>query len=54
MFIRNLENETRKFVANMDNFHVLEYLQDASVSPANATTEYFMSKMGVHREPKES
>ncbi len=24
----------------MGNFHVLEYMQDASVSPANATTEY--------------
>jgi uncharacterized protein (AIM24 family) len=49
MNIRNFENEGRKFVANMGNFHVLEYMQDASVSPANATTEYFMSKMGVHR-----
>ncbi len=49
MNIRNLENETRKFVANFGNFHVLEYMQDASVSPYNATTEYFMSKMGVHR-----
>ncbi len=49
MNIRNLENETRKFVMNRENFHVLEYFQDASVSPANASTEYFMSKMGVHR-----
>jgi uncharacterized protein (AIM24 family) len=49
MNIKNLENETRKFVENKENFHVLEYLQDASVSPANASTEYFMSKMGVHR-----
>ncbi len=49
MNIRNFENEGRKFVANMGNFHVLEYMQDASVSPANATTEYFMSKMGGHR-----
>jgi uncharacterized protein (AIM24 family) len=49
MNIRNFENEGRKFVNNMGNFHVLEYLQDASVSPMNASTEYFMSKMGVHR-----
>ncbi len=49
MNIRNFENEGRKFVSNMENFHVLEYMQDSSVSPANATTEYFMSKMGVHR-----
>ncbi len=49
MNIRNIENGARKFVANNGNFHVLEYLQDSSVSPENATTEYFMSKMGVHR-----
>ena len=49
MNIKNFENEGRKFVENMGNFHVLEYMQDASVSPDNATTEYFMSKMGVHR-----
>ncbi len=49
MNIRNLENNGRRFVNNMGNFHVLEYLSDASVSPSTATTEYFMSKMGVHR-----
>ena len=49
MNIRNLENNGRTFVNNMGNFHVLEYLSDASVSPSTATTEYFMSKMGVHR-----
>lgn len=49
MNIRNIENQGRKFVSSMGNFHVLEYMQDFSVSPINATTEYFMSKMGVHR-----
>ena len=49
MNIKNFENASRKFVNNMGNFHVLEYIQDTSVSPANAATEYFMSKMGVHR-----
>ena len=49
MNIKNFENETRKFVENNGNFHVLEYMLDSSVSPANASTEYFMSKMGVHR-----
>ncbi len=49
MNIRNFENEDRKFVENMGNFHVLEYMQDSSVSPANAMTEFYMSKMGVHR-----
>ncbi len=49
MNIKNLENATRKFVVNNDNFHILEYMQDSSVSPMNAADEYFMSKMGVHR-----
>lgn len=49
MRVENLQNENRKFVKNMGNFHVLEYLQDASVSPMNAVTEYFMSKMKVRR-----
>ncbi|WP_029319032.1 AIM24 family protein [Butyrivibrio sp. AE3004] len=49
MNIRNFENEGRKFVSNMGNFHVLEYIKDSSVSPANATAEYFMGKMGVRR-----
>ena len=49
MQIQNLQNENRKYIANLKNFYVLEHERDASVSPANATTEYFMSKMGVRR-----
>lgn len=49
MRVLNLENENRKFVKTIDNFHVLEYVQDASVSPMNAANEYFMSKMNVRR-----
>lgn len=49
MRIVNLENENRKFIKTLDNFHVLEYVQDASVSPMNAMNEYFMSKMNVRR-----
>ena len=49
MKIFNLQNENRKYIDSNANFHVLEYQQDASVSPMNATTEYFMSKMGVRR-----
>ena len=49
MKIVNLENESRKFVKTVNNFHVLEYIQDASVSPMNAQTEYFMSQMNVRR-----
>lgn len=49
MKIRNLQNNNRKYVKSLENFHVLEYIQDASVSPFNAEAEYFMSKMGVRR-----
>jgi len=49
MKIINLENENRRFIKTVDNFRVLEYIQDASVSPANAVDEYFMSKMNVRR-----
>ena len=49
MRIVNLENDNRKFIKSVDNFHVLEYVQDASVSPMNAIDEYFMSKMNVRR-----
>ena len=49
MRIEHLQNENRKFAKSIGNFHVLEYVQDASVSPMNAMNEYFMSKMGVRR-----
>lgn len=49
MKIVNLENENRKFIKTVNNFHVLEYIQDASVAPMNAQTEYFMSQMNVRR-----
>ena len=49
MKIVNLENENRKFIKTVNNFHVLEYIQDASVSPLNDQTEYFMSQMNVRR-----
>ena len=49
MRIENLQNDNRKFIKTIDNFHVLEYIQDASVSPMNAMNEYFMSKMNVRR-----
>ena len=49
MKILNLQNENRKFVKSVGNFHVLEYMQDASVSIANAQTEYYMSQMNIRR-----
>ena len=49
MQILNLENQVRQISARLGNFSIIEYVTDASVSPSNATTEYFMSKMGVRR-----
>lgn len=49
MRIENLQNKNRKYAKSIENFHVLEYVQDASVSPMNAMNEYFMSKMHVRR-----
>ena len=49
MRIEHLQNENRKYAKSIGNFHVLEYVQDASVSPMNAMNEYFMSKMNVRR-----
>ena len=42
MKILNLENENRKFTKSIENFHVMEYLQDSSVSPMTAMEEYYM------------
>ena len=41
MKILNLENENRKFTKSIENFHVMEYLQDSSVSPMTAMEEYY-------------
>lgn len=49
MRIENLQNENRKFVKTVNNFHVLEYERDVSVSKSNAIDEYFMSKMNIRR-----
>lgn len=48
MRIENLQNENRKYAKSIGNFHVLEYVQDASVSPMNAMNEYFMSSLSSH------
>ena len=49
MKLINLENENRRFSKTLQNFHVLEYIRDVSVSPTNAAAEYFMSRMNVRR-----
>ena len=40
MRIENLQNENRKYAKSIGNFHVLEYVQDASVSPMNAMNQH--------------
>ena len=49
MVINRLENEHRKIIDQKGLFSVLESSRDESVSPWNATSEYFMEKMGVRR-----
>lgn len=49
MDIKNFTNEQRKIVDQMGCFSILEYLKDLSVSPYNATAQYFMANMGVRR-----
>ena len=49
MRVNNLENTNRHFTKRMGNFSVLEYDKDLSVNFLNAESEYFSSKMGVHR-----
>ncbi len=49
MNVVNLENSNRSIINTLGNFSVLEYKRDVSVSSYNATAEYFMSEMGVHR-----
>ena len=49
MEIKQLQNENRKITSTKGSFSILETLKDESVSPWNATSSYFMAKMGVRR-----
>ena len=49
MQIKNLESGSRKIIETMGSFSILENQKDESVSPWNATAEFFMQKMGVRR-----
>ena len=49
MQIKNLESESRRIIETMGSFSVIENQKDESVSPWNATTAFFMQKMGVRR-----
>lgn len=46
----NLKNENRKIIAQKGCFCVVEHEKDLSVSPYNAVTEYYMTKMDVKRK----
>ena len=47
--VNRIENEKRKIIASLNNFRVLEYLKDPSVTYENAEQQYFMGQMGVRR-----
>lgn len=47
--INNLNNENRKVIGRLNDFNIIEYQKDESVSPFNAEMEYFMTEMGVKR-----
>ena len=49
MVVNGLQNEHRKIVETKGVFSILESARDESVSPWNATAEYFMEKMNVRR-----
>ena len=49
MEINQLQNEHRKITSTMGSFSILESLRDESVSPWNATSAYFLAKLGVRR-----
>lgn len=49
MNIANLTNNDRRITKQMGCFSILEYMKDLSVSPYNATSQYFMSQMNVRR-----
>lgn len=49
MRVNNLENTNRHFTKRLGNFSVLEYDKDLSVNFLSAESEYFSSKMRVHR-----
>ena len=49
MEIKQLQNEHRKITETMGSFSILESSRDLSVSSFNATSQYFMEKMGVRR-----
>lgn len=48
--IKQLETPERKITDKLGNFAVLEFIQEQSVSPSNASSYYFMNKMGLRKK----
>lgn len=48
--IKQLETTERKITQKLGNFSILEFTQEQSVSPKNASTYYFMNKMGLRKK----
>ena len=48
--IKQLETQERKITQKLENFAVLEFTQEQSVSPMNASTYYYMNKMGLRKK----
>ncbi len=44
-----METEARKITANVGCYTLIEYVKDFSSNPAQAQTDYFASKMNVHK-----
>lgn len=47
--IGDLQNESRRIVAQQGRYQLLELVKDPSVWPSNAMSKYFMDKMNVHK-----
>lgn len=47
--IGDLQNSSRKIVAQKGRYQIMELVRDPSVWPSNAVSKYFMDKMNVHK-----
>lgn len=49
IIIKNIENKSRKIVAKLENYCVVEYVEDITGAPQNASEEFFNNKTGLRR-----
>lgn len=47
--IKNIENKSRKIVSMLENYCVVEYIEDVTGAPQNASEEFFRNKTGIRR-----